>query len=152
MNTSTTPMTREDVQRHIEDFIALCGEKGLKATHQRIEIYRALITTTEHPDANDIYQRVRQVIPTVSLDTVYRNLRLLAEHGLISIVGMSQERLRFDANMAPHHHFVCARCGCIRDFSEPRFDALEAPATARAYGEVLGLHVEIKGICSRCGA
>ena len=140
----------ELVESRINAFMELCAAQGAKITHQRLEIYRVLASTDEHPDAEVIWSRVRRRIPTVSRDTVYRNLKLLAEQRLISVVGMSHERLRFDANMESHHHFICVRCGRIRDFSSRRLDDVQYPAEIESFGEPLSLHFEVKGICAAC--
>ncbi len=136
--------------RVVTAFKEACVRRNLRTTHQRLEIFRELSATGEHPDAITIYRRVRKRIPTISLDTVYRNLKLLAEYGLISIVGMSDERLRFDANMTRHHHFSCVRCGMIRDFYSVRLNALKMPEEAKAFGDTVSLHVEVKGVCDTC--
>jgi Fur family peroxide stress response transcriptional regulator len=143
------------VASHIVDtrmsaFRQACAERGVKVTHQRLEIYRELASTEEHPDADTIHRRVRERIPTISRDTVYRNLKMLAEHGLISIVGMSHEPLRFDANMGLHHHFVCVRCGLIRDFCSRHLGNIECPEEAEAFGEPVSVHLEVKGLCTKC--
>lgn len=127
-----------------------CVDLGVKVTHQRLEIYRELASTEEHPDADTMHRRVRERIPTISRDTVYRNLKMLAEHGLISVVGMSNERLRFDANMGLHHHFICVRCGLIHDFCSQQLESIECPEEAEAFGEAVSLHVEVKGVCTKC--
>jgi len=140
------------VEARVEAFRKACASRGLKATHQRLEIYRELASTEGHPDAYTIHRRVCERIPTISRDTVYRNLKMLAEHGLISIVGMSHERLRFDAETGFHHHFVCVRCGLIRDFYSPRLEDIECPEEAEAFGDPVSLHFEIKGVCNACRA
>jgi Fur family transcriptional regulator, peroxide stress response regulator len=134
----------------MEHFLASCQKQGVKITHQRIEIFRELASTRRHPDANWIYQRVRKRMPTVSLDTVYRNLKLLEERGLISIVGMSHERLRFDANMSPHHHFTCLKCSKICDFQSDHPKRLAWPEEAKTFGQPLSIHFEVRGICKDC--
>jgi Fur family transcriptional regulator, peroxide stress response regulator len=133
-------------------FMRLCREAGLKATHQRIEIYRTLAATDEHPDAESIYRRARKRIPSISFDTVYRTLRTLDEKGLIARVGLAMERQRFDANGRKHHHFVCEKCGLVRDFYSPRFDRLAAPDESRKLGVPQSVHVEIRGVCHVCKA
>jgi Fur family peroxide stress response transcriptional regulator len=115
-----------------------------------MEIFRVVISTEEHPDAVTVHRRVKKRIPTVSLDTVYRNLKLLADHGLLAIVGMSQESLRFDGNMQEHHHFACVKCGLIRDFSSGAIGGLTMPDEAKTFGAPLSLHLEVKGICATC--
>lgn len=142
--------SRAMIDRRMHDFTQACVRSGIRVTHQRMEIFRAVVSTEEHPDAESVHRRVKKRIPTISLDTVYRNLRLLADHGLISIVGMSQENLRFDGNMLPHHHFACVKCGMIRDFTARTLDNRDIPDAAHAFGTVVSLHVEVKGICSAC--
>ncbi len=142
----------DKIQTAMAGFREACERQGLKLTHQRLEIYRELAATEEHPDAETIHRRVRRRIPTISQDTVYRNLKLLAEEGLISIVGMSHERLRFDANMGMHHHFVCVRCGLIRDFCSADSSASTIPDEASTFGESVSVHLEVKGVCHGCRA
>ena len=143
-------VSRNDLERRTTEFAEACERLGLKLTQQRLQIYRELALSVEHPDAETIWRRIRKRIPAISPDTVYRNLKLLSDHGLISIVGMSHERLRFDANMEGHHHFVCTRCGLIRDFSCPGVGKLAAPREARAFGEPVSVRLEVKGVCSAC--
>lgn len=122
----------------------------VKQTHQRIEIFREVVQTAEHPDAETIYRGVRQRIPTISLDTVYRTLLLFTDLGLISSLKMPHERMRFEANQQPHHHFICTECGMIRDFSSQEFDALPIPNAVRAFGNTVQTHVELRGMCWQC--
>ena len=140
----------DTIQKRMRAFLAACARRGVKVTHQCMEVYRELVSTAEHPDAESIHRRVQERIPTISLDTVYRKLKLLAQHGLISVVGMSHERIRFDANLKPHHHFVCVKCGLIRDFRSHYLGTLKTPHEASEFGEPLSLHVEVKGVCRTC--
>ncbi|NIA16234.1 MAG: transcriptional repressor [Nitrospiraceae bacterium] len=143
-------VSSEMIETRMSAFREACACRGVKVTHQRLEIYRELTSSEEHPDADAICQGVRNRVPTISRDTVYRNLKMLAEHGLISIVGMSHERLRFDANMELHYHFVCVRCGLIRDFYSQNLDNIDFPAEAVAFGDPVSLHLEVKGVCRTC--
>lgn len=140
------------VNSRIETFKQACVERGVKVTHQRLEIYRALASSVTHPDAETIYRIVRKRIPTISHDTVYRNLKLLSDYGLIAVAGTSNERLRFDANMERHHHFVCVQCGLIRDFCSEQLESIHCPREAHAFGEPVSLHIEVKGVCTKCGS
>ncbi len=141
-------MPKETVDRRMAFFREACERIGIKVTHQRLEIFRAVASTEEHPDAVSVHRQVRRRVPTVSLDTVYRNLRLFADHGLVSIVGMSHESVRFDANMGLHHHFVCERCGLIRDFAAEA--PLAVPEAAKAFGAPRSLRLEVRGVCAAC--
>ncbi|HPO16818.1 MAG TPA: transcriptional repressor [Candidatus Hydrogenedentes bacterium] len=143
-------MKSVDITHRLNVFQEACERLGLKITHQRMEIYRAVIMTENHPDAVSVYHRVKKRIPMISLDTVYRNLKLLAKHGLISIVGLSQESLRFDGNMTPHHHFACVKCGMIRDFNSPAIGHLPIPEEVKGFGSPVSVHLEVKGLCATC--
>ena len=134
----------------LADFAITCREHGIVATHQRTEIYRELAGTAEHPSAEAIYKRVRTRIPAISLDTVYRTLRLLESKGVISRVGSTEERTRFDANTDRHHHFVCTECGLIGDFYSDALDRYSVPPEVSAMGSVNGVYVELRGRCRQC--
>lgn len=125
-------------------------EAGVKLTHQRLEICREIAHSTEHPDAEAVYQGVRERVPTISLDTVYRTLWTLLDLGLIGTLGFPRDRMRFDGNIAPHHHFICTRCGEAQDFYSEELDQLRLPEEIAAYGSVQNTRVEVKGICLRC--
>ncbi len=143
-------MARSKIMERLDAFRKICEEQGIKLTHQRTEIFREVISTDAHPDALTVYRKVKKRIPAVSLDTVYRNLKLFEQIGAIGIVGMSQESLRFDGNMHPHHHFACVKCGMIRDFTLRNAEGLDMPKEVRTFGAVLSLHLEVKGVCVVC--
>jgi Fur family peroxide stress response transcriptional regulator len=143
-------LSKENVEKRVESFAEACRRQGVKATHQRMEIYRELACTEEHPDAEALYGRVRKRIPSISLDTVYRTLRLLEDRGVISRVGSTRERTRYDANTDRHHHFVCTRCGLVGDFYCAALDRFAPPAEVGALGKVDSVHVELRGLCRAC--
>lgn len=141
---------KREVRQRVARFQQLCRDEGVRLTHQRMEIFREVAQTGDHPDAETIYKRVRERMPTVSLDTVYRTLWLLNDHGLITTLGPSRERTRFDANLTRHHHFVCVRCGLTRDFYSEELDDLELPRSAKAFGRIETTLVEVRGVCREC--
>ena len=137
-------------EQQVAEMIEKLRESGVKLTHQRMEIFREIVGRTDHPDAASIYESVRKRLPTVSLDTVYRTLSMLKDAGLISTLGPSHDRVRFDANVAPHHHFVCTKCGKTEDFYCEEFDSLRVPGDVLKMGVVEHSHVELRGICAEC--
>ena len=110
-------ISREEIQNRMEHFAEKLKKENIKLTHQRIEIFREVAQKCDHPDAEAIYRGVRERIPTVSLDTVYRTLWMLIDKGLLTTLEIPGNRIRFDANLDLHHHFVCTRCGMTSDFS-----------------------------------
>jgi len=133
-------------------FEEVCRTSGAKLTHQRMEIFREVAQTDEHPDADQVFQGVRRRIPMVSMDTVYRTLWWLKDLGLITTLGPTRERARFDANLGHHHHFVCVHCGLTLDFYSDKLDKLTLPDSIQSVGYVQATQVEVKGICLECAS
>ncbi len=131
-------------------FETSCRNSGLKVTHQRMEIFRALLTADDHPTAEILYQRIRHKLPTVSLDTVYRTLATLSECGLINRVNTSESLARFEVRETPHHHLICRRCGDIKDFIWPLIDRAELPDEISGWGEIKDKNLVAYGICRKC--
>ncbi len=132
------------------DFALVCRLNGLKATHQRMEIYRELTESNEHPDAGTIYMRLRKKMPSLSFDTVYRTLRVFEEKGIVAPAGISKDAQRYDAKMYEHQHFVCVKCGLIRDVLCEAFCGLKAPDSISEIGETHSVRVEFRGVCEKC--
>jgi Fur family peroxide stress response transcriptional regulator len=147
---SMTKDNSQETKQRMAHFEEICRNSGIKLTHQRMEIYRELVATSEHPGAEKVYQAVRKRMPTVSLDTVYRTLWLLNDLGLITTLGPAREKTRFDANLRRHHHFVCIRCGMMRDFYSDELNELNLPESAKAFGKTQETYVEVRGICREC--
>ena len=135
---------------NLDKFRDSCRELGIKATHQRLEIFREVAHSTAHPDAEAVFRGVQSRLPTVSLDTVYRTLKLLTELGFITTLGQRQDSLRFDANKEPHHHHVCVRCGKVQDVSSPLVDLENVGRNVRGVGTVLSAQIEVRGLCNSC--
>lgn len=136
--------------QRLDRWKTVAREAGVKLTHQRLEIFRELAANEDHPDAESVFRAVRVRVPTVSLDTVYRTLWLLHGLGLVTTLEPRREGIRFDVNTARHHHYVCVRCGLVRDFYSAELDALRVPDAVTGLGGVLEARVEVRGICARC--
>jgi Fur family transcriptional regulator, peroxide stress response regulator len=141
---------KTEVERRLDRFTAACRKAGVKLTHQRLEIFREVAGSVDHPDAEAVFRAVQPRMPTVSLDTVYRTLWLLSELGVARPLGPRRESVRFDANLNQHHHYVCTRCGLIRDFESRSLDTLQIPPAVQDFGTVLATHVEVRGLCATC--
>jgi Fe2+ or Zn2+ uptake regulation protein len=103
-----------------------------------------------HPSAETIYDRVRKRIPSISLATVYKNVRTFLETGVFQEVSFHHGSLRVETNRRPHHHFICTGCKTIADLEE---DELE-PVRLRNRGfrgfQVQRFAVDVLGICDSC--
>ncbi len=78
-----------------------------RETKQRRVVYETIKNTYSHPTADWIFEKVRHRLPKVSLGTVYRNLGVLKEEGLVSEIYGNDRRAHFDADTSPHAHFIC---------------------------------------------
>ena len=123
--------------------------RGMRLTGPRALILALLRTTDEHPTAEWVHAEVRRRRPRVSLATVYRNLRLLARHGLLAEIHGGSS-LRFDARVDRHHHFTCAGCQRIFDLAEPVDPRLETRVAARTGLRIWHHRIEFYGLCAAC--
>jgi len=124
---------------------------GLRMTHQRLEVIRELASATHHPDADALFRAVRERVPTISRDTVYRTLSTLASRGLIERIA-APGGARFDPDVSMHHHFACVRCGRILDLGTEDLGSLDIPTDLPDVGEITSVRLEIKGVCAECVA
>ncbi|UCF00122.1 MAG: transcriptional repressor [Planctomycetota bacterium] len=138
------------LNKKMDDFKKSCHDAGLKVTAQRLAVYKALIETGEHPSAEALFRKVKQIFHTISLDTVNRTLRTLRKINIAFIVEGSGDAKRFDANLHPHQHFKCVRCKRIVDFYHQPFDNIEVPLSITEKWKVLRKTVYLEGICGSC--
>jgi Fur family peroxide stress response transcriptional regulator len=136
----------------IAEFVEACRQAGLADTPQRRVIYAALAASEDHPTAESVYLRVKPRVPRISLATVYRNLKLFAEAGIIEEVATGSSFARYDANRVRHHHLVCNGCGSVADHYSDDFDALGGPGQVIEGFEVHDLKVNVFGLCASCRA
>lgn len=129
---------------------------GLKLTPQRMAIVREIAADPTHPTAQELFERLRPSLPTMSFATVYNTLDALAREGLCAALSLSPGASRFDANMAPHHHAVCDRCGLVRDVMSVMPEANRSahnvtPAATVPQGfDVRAVEMIYRGLCAEC--
>ncbi len=126
--------------------------KFQRMTEQRRLILQVLRSTTSHPTADWVYERVRERLPNVSLGTIYRNLRALVVMGEALELNYGSGHDRFDGNPKPHYHFRCDACGKVYDIPLPYDVQLDAAASKLFSGTVRGHRLEFYGTCSECEA
>jgi Fur family transcriptional regulator, peroxide stress response regulator len=131
-------------------FRRLCAEKGLALTHQRQVIWDTLRSLEGHPSPEAVYDVVRESIPSISLATVYKNIRTFIEHGLLAEVSLHHGSARLETNPEPHHHFVCTSCRNIIDVPEQSIEPVKLKNAAPGGFEIHRYSVELQGLCHRC--
>jgi Fur family ferric uptake transcriptional regulator len=123
---------------------------AIRMTESRKAILTALGATKAHPTADEVYSLVRAELPKVSLGTVYRNLDLLAKHGLIRTLATAGEQRRYDGMLDDHHHIRCEVCGRVDDIELGNTERLdELLVDGRGY-EVHGYTLCFTGVCREC--
>ena len=136
-------LSLDDIQQKFRD----CG---LKSTPQRTAIYQALVQSTAHPTAEDLFAQVSPALPMLSMNTVYYTLDVLRTAGLIQEVNIGHDRARFDANLTPHHHVICLSCQTILDVMDPRLNQLTPPSGLPEDFEITNHQVAFRGYCGTC--
>jgi len=120
-------------------------------TKQRQLILEIIQQADEHLDADQIYERVRQLSPGISLSTVYRNLQLFTKAGLLAEHRFNGMRRRYEiATRSSHHHLMCIGCGRIFEFSCPSSDGLQTRITREKGFRVTDAEVRLVGYCPEC--
>lgn len=117
---------------------------------QRDTILRVIKNTTSHPRADWVYEHARKEIPNISMGTVYRNLKLLAQAGEIKELDIPGRLSRFDGNNSNHYHFRCEKCGRLFDLDEPVDHSIERRVARKTGFEVKRHYMEFIGLCSDC--
>ena len=150
MNKIKTKMSCAEIDEKIHWFTDLCRKTGLRVTPQRIEIYKQLIITDEHPSAERLYEKVKKTFPNISFDTVNRTLLTLSRIGAAFVVEGSGDVRRFDGGMNKHQHFKCVKCKRIVDFDYKPYDNIKLPSSLVKKFTVLKKTVYLEGICDQC--
>lgn len=127
-----------------------CREYGLKLTPQRTLIYKELLKSRDHPNADVLFKRVNKIFPDISLDTVNRTLLTFHNIGLISVVEGYGEPRRFDPDIENHHHFRCVKCNTIVDFDYKLFYRIKVPDEIKKKFFVINKKVLLEGYCDKC--
>ena len=125
-------------------------QEPFRITEQRKIILEELQKLHSHPTADELYAIVRKKLPSISLATVYRNLEILSESGMIQKLRLAGAAKRFDAEMRPHYHIRCKKCGSVSDIPLEPLDIINNAARRATDYEVLSHRLEYIGICPRC--
>ncbi|SDP58979.1 Fur family transcriptional regulator [Desulforhopalus singaporensis] len=124
----------------------------LRMTNQREIILRVLRSNKQHLTADELYDVVKKLMPRISLATVYRNLEILSDAGMIGKLEISGRQKRFDYDPSDHHHIYCAVCHRVDNLPD-NCQGVKQKDLGRVRGySVTGYRLEIVGICPDCQA
>jgi len=121
-------------------------------THQRQVIYDALMSFEGHPSPEAVYEKVVPQIPSISLGTVYKNIRTFVGSGLIREVSLHHGSARLETNLEPHHHLVCERCRSIFDLDQGDVEPVKLKRHLPSGFKPHRYSLEFIGLCKGCAA
>ena len=131
-------------------FRTICADHGLALTHQRQVLYEVMQSMPGHPNPEEVYARVKKRIPVISLATVYKNIHLFIEKGVLKEVSMHHGSLRVELNGHAHHHMICSHCKVILDVAEEDLGVLPVPQRLPGGFHVERYAIDVIGTCAAC--
>ncbi len=138
------------MEEQATDFRKVCEQAGLAVTHQRQIIFDVLQSTEGHPSPEEVYAQVKQVIPSISLATVYKNLHLFIDSGIFAQVSLHHGSMRMETNHARHHHLLCTQCKSIHDIDPQLLGLSDEPRELPGGFRMERMSVDVLGVCARC--
>lgn len=126
----------------------LLSKHGIRPSMQRIFIMDYLMSVKSHPSADKIYEELSVSMPTLSKATVYNTLNLFTEKGVVKMITLDPNEMRFDGDIDTHAHFRCTLCGVLEDvmMSEQQVKAIEF----KTLHKVISTDVYLGGVCVKC--
>ena len=122
-----------------------------RTTQQRQLILKIIEQADRHLDAEEIYQLARQGSPNISLSTVYRNLQLFKEQGLVEEHQFDGMRRCYErVPTSRHHHMVCLGCGRVFEFNCPSTERIKSRLSMEKGFKVTAVDVRFVGYCPKC--
>src|SRR5690625_5828704 len=130
-------------EKRLQEAMDTLKESGVRITPQRHAVLEYLLNSMVHPTADEIYKALEGKFPNMSVATVYNNLRVLRENGLVRELTYGDSSSRFDCNTEEHYHIICNSCGKIVDFHYPPHDEVEPLAEPEPRTDVSHHHPNV---------
>ena len=128
----------------------MADRKPQRNTRQRTVVLEELKKVSCHPTAAEVHEIARARVPQISLGTVYRNLELLAQNGVIQKLQISGAKARFDGNADRHYHVRCIHCERLADVHDVPEDFVKGQVQSLAGYEIVGFRLDFLGVCPDC--
>jgi Fur family peroxide stress response transcriptional regulator len=119
----------------VKELKTYCRDHGVPLTQQRLEIFRTLLGSPDHPSPEEIHIRLKGEFPTLSLATVYKNLEALSKIGFA---------------LEPHSNFVCLSCKMVEDIHDSALLDFDIPDPDESEHEITAKTIQYYGICKQC--
>lgn len=138
------------MEPRVEHAVDQLKSGGVRMTPQRYAILRYLLESCAHPTADDIFRALAPEYPSLSVATVYNNLKLFVDAGLVRELTYGDDSSRFDADLSDHYHVICTSCGTMVDFEHSPLKQVEEAAGSATGFRVHGHRMELYGLCPSC--
>jgi Fur family transcriptional regulator, peroxide stress response regulator len=138
------------MESRVEHAVDQLKSGGVRMTPQRYAILRYLMESRMHPTADDIFRALSPEYPSLSVATVYNNLKVFIDADLVRELTYGDDSSRFDADLSDHYHAICTQCGTMVDFDHPPVKDVEHAAAAATGFSIQGHRMEIYGLCPAC--
>jgi Fur family transcriptional regulator, stress-responsive regulator len=149
--TQTVPPSTKSTDTSADELLDRLRSRGWRVTPQRRAVVAALAGDHVHRTADQVHAIARQVVPEVSLATVYNTLNELVQLGEISELRLADGSARYDPKTGPdHHHLVCRSCGRIFDVEPAGVGGVVLPADQRHGMRIEAVEVVFRGRCADC--
>jgi len=124
---------------------------GKRATSQRKILLDLIQQADGHLDADELYRRARELGHTISLSTVYRNLKLFKERGLVAERHFGEEHHHYEAKpVGEHHHLVCLGCGEVTEFMSRLIKQMKRQVELESGFVITDAEIRMRGYCPHC--
>jgi Fur family peroxide stress response transcriptional regulator len=133
-----------------KDLIFMLRENGYKVTPQRLAICQEVLSSEDHPTAEQIFEKVSKQHPTISITTIYHTLNMLMKLNLVSELGFNNQSSRFDPNTAVHVNVICQQCNKIWDYKSEAIENQWAHIIAKMKVNPIGQRLDVYVICEDC--
>lgn len=136
--------------KSLSEYVKYLKEKNIRMTSQRYAILAYLVDGNRHPTVNEIYDDLKENFPTMSVATIYNNLKIFKEAEILQELPFGDGSSRFDLTTTDHYHKICRECGKIEDFHYPKLKE------SKQLDEILGdfkvekHNLEVIGLCKEC--
>jgi len=124
--------------------------RAQRNTRQRQVVLEELKKLSCHPTAAELYEIARARLPKISLGTVYRNLELLAQNGVIQKLHIGGAEARFDGNPERHYHVRCIHCERVDNVHDLPEDFVKEQVERLAGYDIVGFRLDFLGVCPEC--
>ncbi len=126
---------------------------GRRLTEQRRLLLEVIQEHGGHLDAHELYRLASQRDPRLNLSTVYRNVALLRDLGLVDELHLGEDHHHYELRTpTTHHHLICSGCGEVIEFVSPLIEQLKAEIGQSHGYEIAAASVDLFGLCAGCRA